>query len=379
MNKTLIGILSVLVVLLVACAPAQEQKAEPEAKPVEKGEVVFGWLGPLTGGAATIGVPVKDAVELAVLEINANNVIPGKTLKMIYEDDSCDPKKSTTSTQKFVDVDKVAAIVGGLCSGTVLADAPIVEGKVLMMSFSATNPKIKDAGDYIFRNVPSDNGQGTAAANLMQKLGYKKVGIIHIQNDYAVGLTDVFKGEAKKLGFEIVATETYNPDDTDFKTQIAKIKAKRPDALYMVSHPADAAIVLKQISELGFKVPIVGADASKDDAVISGAGKAAEGLIVTLPGVPKSPELEKFASAYKAKTGKEFSAYTPEAYDVVYILAKACAATDCTSTAMKDYLYGMGKYTGASGTYEFDKDGEVDKPYDYFVVKDGKWEAYVAS
>ncbi len=359
---------------LAACSQKVEQMEE------KKATVTFGWLGALTGSAATIGVPIKDAVELAVEEVNANNIIPGKKLSMIYEDDACDPKKSTTSTQKLVDVDKVTAIIGGLCSGTVLADAPIVEdGKVLLMSYSATNPKIKDAGDYIFRNVPSDNGQGAAAAALMNARGFKKVAIIHIQNDYAVGLTDVFKAEAKKLGFEIVASETYDPADTDFKTQLSKISAKSPDALYMVSHPADAAIVLKQAAELGLKIPIVGSDSSKDDAVITGAGAAAEGLIVTLPGVPKSPELEKFASSYKAKYGKEFSVYTPEAYDVVYILAKACAATDCTSTAMKDYLYKMGPYTGASGAYEFDKDGEVQKQYDYFTVKDAKWEKYAAS
>ncbi len=383
MNKTLLGILSLLFVFLVACAPAQEMKAEPkveEKKAVAPAEVTFGWIGALTGGAATIGEPIRNAVVLAVEEINANNVIPGKKLNIIYEDDACDAKNSATAVQKLSNVDKVTAIIGPMCSGATLADAPIIEeAKMLTVSYSATNPSIKDAGDYLFRNVPSDNGQGVQAAALINKLGSKKIAIIHIQNDWGVGLLKVFKSEAEKLGLKIVATETYSPDATDFKTQLAKIKAAKPETLYMLSHPTDAGIVLKQASEAGLKIQIIGADGSKDDAVISAAGAAAEGFIVTLPGVPKSSELDKFATAYKAKYGKEFSAYTPEAYDVAYILAKACAATDCTSTAMKDYLYKMGPYTGASGTYEFDQNGEVDKPYDYFTVKDGKWEAYIAS
>jgi branched-chain amino acid transport system substrate-binding protein len=160
---------------------------------------------------------------------------------------------------------------------------------------------------------------------------------------------------------------------------LSKIKSKQPEALYLVSHPADAVIALKKIDELYLKVPVVGSDSMKDDSIISGAGKAAEGLVVTLPGVPKSAELEKFSAAYKAKYGREYEAYTPEAYDVVYILARACASTDCTSTAMKDFLYTMGEYKGASGVYAFDKDGEVQKPYDYFVIKDGKYESYVVS
>ena len=406
MNKLILGILSVLLVFLVACAPAPEVEAEPtveevapevEAEPtveevapevevaepeetveVAPTEVTFGWIGPLTGSLSTLGVPIMESVKLAVEEINANNVIPGKTLKIIYEDDACEPKDSTTAVQKLVNVDKVTAIVGPTCSGPMLADAPILEeNKVLAVSFSATNPSIKDAGDYIFRNVPSDNGQGVAAAEIVQGLGATKVAIIHIQNDWGVALKNVFTAKAEELGMEIVAVEPYNPDETDFRTPVTKIKASNPDVIYMPAFTTDAVLLLKQLDQAGLEVPLVGADGSKDDAVIAGAGAAAEGLIVTLPGVPKSPELETFAAAFQAKYSKEYSAYTSEAYDVTYILAKACAATDCTSTAMKDYLYTMGPYKGASGTYEFDQDGEVDKPYDYFVIKDGKWAEYI--
>ncbi len=358
-----IGILAFL--LLSACV---------QVTPAQTKEVLFGFIGPLTGNIASIGAPTKDAVELAVQEINSANLIPGKTLKIIYEDDACDPKKSTNAMQKLVGVDKVSAVIGPFCSGPVLAAAPIAEeNKVLIMSYSATNPKIRESGDYIFRNVPSDANQGVAGANIVKKRGAQKVAIIHIQNDWASALVDVFKAEASRLGMEVVAIEEYAPDDADFKTQLAKIKEAKPDALYMLSHPADAVLVLKQASEAGLKMPIVGADASKDDTIIAGAGADAEGLTVTLPAVANSSEFEKFAAAYKAKTGKENIAYAPEAYDVVYILAKACAATDCTSTAMKDYLYAMGSYTGASGTYEFDENGEVEKSYDYFQVKNGKF------
>ncbi len=181
---------------------------------------------------------------------------------------------------------------------------------------------------------------------------------------------------AKNQGLEIVAVETYDPTTTDFRTQVTKISAVKPDVIYMLSFPTDSGLLLKQLREAGLDMPIVGADASKDDAVIKTAGQAAEGLIVSLPGIPASPELESFATAYKARYGKDYTAYSPEGYDATMIIAKACAATDCTSTAMKDYLYKMGPYKGASGTYEFDKDGEVKKSYDYFTVKDGKWAPY---
>ena len=373
-------ILSILLVLavLIACAPVQPEPTATETTKLT--EVKFGWVGPLTGDLSTLGTPIKDAVALAEEEINVNNVIPGKKITILYEDDACDPVKSTNAVHKLIDTDKVTALIGPACSGTVLAAAPIVEeSKVLLFSYSATNPTIKDSGEYIFRNVPSDSGQGVAGADIVQKLGAKKAAVIYRQTDWGVGLKDVFSTQAAKNGIEIVAVEAYNSDEKDFKVQISKVKEAKPDAIYMLAFPAEAVVLLKQIREAGLTVQIIAADGSKDNTIISGAGTAAEGMIVTLPAVEKSAELDKFAAAFKAKTGKENSAYTPEAYDAVYILAKACANTDCTSTAMKDFLYSMGEYKGASGTYSFDKDGEVQKSYDFFQVKDDKFVPYTAS
>jgi len=364
--KAIIAV-SLFLLVLAGCAGTQ----------LQSNEVKFGWIGPLSGDVASLGVPVKDAAVLAVDEINQKNLLNGKKLTLVYEDDQCDPKKSVTAVQKLIGVDGVIAISGGFCSGTTLADASIVEqNKVVLMSPGSTNPKIKDAGDYIFRIVPPDSGQGAAGAQIMKNMNLKKIAMLQINNDWGEGMRGAFSAEANKIDLELVAQEKFDLGSTDLRTQIAKIKAANPEGVYIIAHPAETALALKQLNEAGIAtstIPIVGADGSKDDATISGAGGAAEGVIVTVPGVPDSPELEAFAEKWKTRYGKEWQPYTPEGYDVVMILAKACAATDCTSTAMKDYLYKMGKYKGASGTFEFDSNGEVQKPYDYFNVKDGKW------
>ncbi|MBI4150227.1 ABC transporter substrate-binding protein [Candidatus Woesearchaeota archaeon] len=373
----ILHILAVLAVIAVLVLLPACKKEEPRVTKVVQAKV--GFLGAMTGGAASIGVPTTEAARLAEEQINAQNLIPGKKLKIVYEDDQCDAKSSSNAVQKLITQDKAVAIVGSLCSGATLADAPISEqNKVLQLSYGSTNPSIKDAGDYIFRNVPSDANQGVEAAKLLKQLGAQKVAVTYINNDWGAGLKEVFVAAAAEQGMEVVAEETYEPSATDFRAQLTKVKAASPDMVYMLAYPADTGLVLKQLRELGLTLQVVGADASKDDAIIATAGQAAEGLIVTLPGVPASPELEAFATAYKAKYGKEYSAYTPEAYDAVMIVAKACAATDCTSTAMKNYLYTMGPYKGASGTYEFDENGEVEKSYDYFTVEGGKFVPYTS-
>ena len=331
----------------------------------------LGFMGPQTGDAASIGIPNRETAELALEEFNANS---GTKIEIVYEDDRCEGKTATTVVQKLIDQDKVPAIIGALCSGAMLAATPIAEpAQVVMLSYGATNPNIKDAGNYIFRVVPSDAGQGKKGAALVNEWGAKKVAVLFINNDWGVGLRDVFTSEAEKLGLDVVASEALEPNSNDARTQLTKIKDKNPDALYIPLYPAETPIVLKQAKELGFSVKLLGADASKDDTVLTNAGDAAEGFTVTLPAVPESPELAALNEKFKAKYGKDSSAYNPEAWDATTILLNACAKTDCTGPAIKDYLNQMGEYKGASGTYEFDEFGEVEKSYDLFVVKDGKF------
>ncbi len=366
-----------LVVLLPACEEKETKSKAISTKKTEKEIVKIGFLAPLTGGLAAIAEPSRDAALLALEEINTNKLVAGKKLEFVFEDDACDQKTSLSAVQKMITQDKVRAIIGPICSPSVLADASVVEeNKILFMTSIATNPAITNAGDYVFRNVPSDANQGVEGARLVQKLGAKKTGIIYINNDWGKGMKNVFAAEAKRIGLSIASIETYDKSATDFRTQLTKLKATQPDVVYMLAFPAESGLILKQARELGMTMQFVGADGSKDDSVIATAGKAAEGLIVTLPGVPDSPELKAFADKFKAKYGKEYSAYGPETYDLVYLIAKACVATDCTSPAMKNYLYEMGEYAGASGRYAFDSNGEVQKSYDLFEVRNGIWTQY---
>lgn len=338
-------------------------------------EIVFGFSGGLTGSLAQFFVPLQDTTDMVVKEINNAGGIHGKKLKVLYEDDQCDPKVAVSVMQKFIEKDKVKAVIGPGCSGAVLAVAPLVEaGKTLLMSPGATHPDITHAGYYVFRTVNSDNEQGVVAAELAQKLNVKRVGLLYINNDWGVGLTKVFKEKAQELGMDVVIEETFEQGATDMRSQLVKVQNANVDLLYMPAYEKEIVPLLKQIKELGLDFIRLAAEA-KTEAVL-GAGNAAESLIVSTPGVVNSPEFTEFQTKFKSAFGKEPGMYTAETYDVVNILAKACKATDCSSSQMKDYLYAMGEYRGASGAYAFDKNGDVSKPYDFFVVEDGKWVVY---
>jgi len=379
MKKILVLLTILVLAMFSGCTFEQrEQAAEPQVQAPSQINLAadlpaftIGYVGPLTGDVASIGVPMKETVEMVVNDLNVNGGINGRMLHVIYEDGRCNSKDAVNAAQKLMNVNKVEVIIGGTCSPEVLGMAPMAEQVgVVMISPSATNPSIKESGDYVFRVVPSDNGQAKETADLLTESDFKRVAVLYINNDWGVGLKNAFESSFEG---DIVATENFDVDGADFKTQLSKIKAMKPDVLYMMSFPKQAGIIIKQAMELGLDVPIYAADGAKDDSIIPFVESLDQDFFVILPGVPDSPELEKFAASYFEEFGKAYNAYTPESYDVANIVIQALENTDGSADAVKDYLYSMGEFKGVSGTFEFDLFGEVDKPYDVFTVENGKF------
>ncbi|MCD6099653.1 MAG: ABC transporter substrate-binding protein, partial [Candidatus Marinimicrobia bacterium] len=213
MKKIWIGIGIAVVVILVAVFFGTQTKKGPEV-------IKIGAILPLTGGAGKYGEDAKLGIELAVEENNAKGGIKGKLIKVIFEDDQSNPQQTVSAFRKLITVHGVPVIIGAMTSSSALAVAPIAEqNRVVLISPSASAPVLSDAGDFVFRNELSDAYGGVVQAELTwKKLRIKKVAIIYINNDYGVGVKDAFEKTFKKLGGEIVDSESFEPDAQDFRT-----------------------------------------------------------------------------------------------------------------------------------------------------------------
>src|SRR3989338_4967926 len=261
MKRYFSAILVMLVIFLSACA-VQQQSGEAMEKKLESSYKI-GVMYPLSGDPAAYGIPIQAATKMAADEINEQGGVNGRKVELIYEDSKCNPKDGNAAAQKLINIDKVKVIIGGVCSGETLGAAPIAEeNKVILISPSATSPDITKAGDFIFRLSPSDAFAGIVAANYaFNDLKAKKAAVISESTDYAQGLRSVFKENFAKLGGEIVADETYNPEDTDMRTQVTKAKAANPDAIYILPQTIQKGVLLvKQIKEAGLKQQILTAE-----------------------------------------------------------------------------------------------------------------------
>lgn len=158
-TKWIIGAIAIIIIVLLIVLTGGNGGDRAE------GPIKLGFIGPLTGDVASIGEPSLVAAQIAVDEINEEGGINGQPIQLISEDGKCTGVAAANAAQKLVNVDKVIAIIGGLCSGETLAIAPIAEaGKVPTISTCASSPEISTAGDYSFRVYPSDNYQGKFAA-----------------------------------------------------------------------------------------------------------------------------------------------------------------------------------------------------------------------
>ena len=141
-----------------------------------------------------------------------------------------------------------------LCSGATIPAAAVAnEQKVVMVSPASTSPKLsEEGGDYFFRVIPSDSLQGDFGAKLVYEKGARKLAVLYSNEDYGVGFNSVLMESFPALGGDVVASEAFEPKSTDLRTQLTKIKAAEPDAIYIISNsPDSAAAALKQIDELG--------------------------------------------------------------------------------------------------------------------------------
>jgi branched-chain amino acid transport system substrate-binding protein len=360
-------ILGIVIVLILIVVGISSNK-----KPAETGPIKIGFVAPLTGDVASIGQNMKMAAELAVAEVNSAGGINGRMVAIIAEDGKCDGKEAVTAVTKLINLDKVPVIVGGACSSETVAPAPIAEkAKVVMLSPLSSSPAITTAGDYIFRDYPSDAFQGVRAAEFaVNTLKAKNIAVLSCVDDYCQGVQQVFKDKAVSLGATIIVDDKYEKTANDLKTQLTKIKSANPDLVYFVGYTDGAVIGLKQAKEIGLNTKFLGGDAWNDPKIVVGAGLSAEGIMYLIPTVVKN---STFDTAMTKSGSKEITIGSREAYDAVKILAQVIAKVGTDSSKIKDALYKVQNYQGVSGSISFDKNGDISSSsYDVKVIKGGK-------
>ena len=352
--------LGLIVVLVLAALACERGGREGDSAPFR-----IGVMESLTGAGETYGTVALQAKEMALDEINAAGGVNGCLLEFAVEDSKCRAQDAITAYKKLTDVDGMKIILGTSCSGAMLGVAPLAEEDgVVLFSGLASNPDIANAGDYIFRTQISDIEVGINTGNVLWADGIRRLVTITEETDYAQGVRRTSVAQFEENGGQVVASERYTSDVTDFETHLAKLFSAGPDALHIAPQSEFAAgAIVKQARELGYEGPIYGETVTVGTTALDIAGDAATGLkAVTAapdPNNEKSQEvLANFRERYQYVT---LPWHLGSAYDDVYITAECLRQTgdDQDADGFRDCLYDI-TWSGAIGNnYSFDEKGEV--------------------
>lgn len=374
MKKIIWWIVGLVVIVIVIVAIAGV-KSSPSGSAIK-----LGFIGPLTGDAAVYGTSERNVTNMVVEEVNKAGGINGRKIEVIYEDGHCNGKDASSAAQKLINVDGVRLILGGICSVETLAAAPVAEkSKVILFAAFSSAPAVSAAGDYIFRNSPSDNDSGKIDAELLAKR-YKKVAIISEQTDYSAGLRQVLLERLPKSGITIVDDEQYKGDTKDFRTILLKVKASNPEAIYFNpgTSPQAAGFLVKQARELGITVPAYFNFFMGNVETIKIASSSADGVIFSDASglrADKKALLEQYKARFGTDPGSEYE--LGAAYDRIQIVVNALKAVGDDPDKVKSWLYSMPEYDGTIGRYRFDQNGDVvGVGFAHYIIKGGKKTLY---
>lgn len=325
--------------------------------------ILIGEYGSLTGDDATFGQSTNKGIKMAFDEINAKGGIKGKKIKLITEDNQGKNEETAKVVNRLITQDKVVVLIGEVASARSLIAAPIAQKYgIPMVSPSSTNPEVTKKGEFIFRVCFIDPFQGLVMAKFaIENLKVKKAAIFRKNGDaYSEGLADVFAAEFKKMGGEIVKDIQYQPKDIDFKAQLAEMKAKKPDVIFVPGYYGDAGNIAKQARQIDLKAILLGGDGWDSPKLHEIGKEAINGNYFSNHYTTEStdPVVVEFIKKFRARYNDEVpDGLAALGYDAAKIVAAAIErAAEVNPKMIRDEIAKTKDFLGVTGKISMNAD-----------------------
>jgi branched-chain amino acid transport system substrate-binding protein len=350
------------------------------AGPVGAQETIkIGFFAPITGPVAADGASAKQSVELALKEVNAAGGIMGKKVELVVYDDRLNPQEAVAIANKLIEKDQVVGVVSGSYSGPTRVTASIyAKAGVPMVAGYAVHPDVTKGSNSNFRNGFLGEVEGGAAGEYAVKvLKSKKPAILNMDNDFGREISAGFAKRAEKLGAKVLLQQVYKyPGEKDFRPFLTRIKEANPDLIFAAGYYDVAALMTLQAKELGIKIPILAEEGFDSPKFIELAKGTAEGIIIAtnLDRDDPRPVVQNYLKNYKAAYKIDPDMVGASSFDAFMILVNAVGRAGTTNRA--DVIKALNEtkdYNGLTGKISKFVKGEVVKPVQFQIVKNGKF------
>lgn len=363
---------SVGLAMIAATAVAAQASAKDAVK--------VGFIGPLTGGVSANGLGGRNSADLAVKLRNADAKAK-YTYQMVVFDDECKPNVAVQVATKMAADKDIIAGATHYCSATAIATVdtyhkfgfPVIVWGAVLPDITYRNK---------FAEIHRVNGtminQNDANADLISKLGYKTVAVIHDTTDYGKGHNEYFSKALAAIGkAQIVGTFGVTADQQDFTAELTRIKSLNPDVIYFGGLTPIGVRIRSQMDKLGIKAVFDGTSGIVSDAYIQGLGPLAEGTLAFREGAPteKLPGGKFFMEKYnEQKYDQPPEAYGAFAYAAMSMILDSIEKLGPDRKKVIADLANVKDRDSIVGKITFDDHGQNTVPViTRYVVQDGKF------
>jgi len=348
----------------------------------------------LTGAGSAIGTPTKLVAEMVVKKINGEGGINGRPLELVIADDEGDPTKAAIIAKKFIESDKVIAIIGPTRTDTGMAAKPIIEQmKVPTFMCVGGDPVVTVAPfRWTFKSPQRTSVAVKKTYAYMKKKGIQKIAIITSADGFGRDGKNWLEKLAPEYGLKIIAGESFQATDNDMTTQLIKIKAASPEAIICWTIGKAGSIVAKNVKQLAIQTPLFQCHGLPDPIYIKLAGEASEGN--TMPSTklmvasqlpdsdPQKKVILEFIRLYKEvyRYDHQFPINTHSGYawDAIYITANAIKKAGTNNEKLREAIEKTKGYVGVSGIYNLTAEDHNGLGTDSMVmvqIVGGQWKA----
>ncbi|HEY5597384.1 MAG TPA: ABC transporter substrate-binding protein [Kiloniellales bacterium] len=355
MTRSFMGLRSVIAgAALIAAAASWAVEAAADIK--------IGSVLAVTGRASFLGDPEDKTLKMYVDQINAAGGLLGQKIQLIVYDSAGDAEKARTFATRLIEEDGIIAMVGGSSTGETMAMLPLFEeAKIPFISLAGGIVIIEPVKPYVFKTPHTDRMACQKIYADMTARGISKIGLISGSGGFEKSMRAECMNVAKASGIEILADETYGPQDNDMTPQLTNIR--NTAGIQAVLNPGfgqGPAIVTANYKQLGITVPLYQSHGVASRKYIELAGDASEGVRLPASALliaenlpdddPQKPVVVSYKQAFETKWNEPVSTFGGHAYDGLFILVEAIKrANSLEPSKIRDEIENTKGFMGTAG------------------------------
>lgn len=359
---------------------------------------LIGALLPMSGRLKPFGQQVLNGIRLAM--DTAPETVPEKSIGMVVKDTEADPAALLTGLEELAREYRVSAIIGPLLSRQVAAAAPKSDAYRIPLLTPAASQEWAKPWRYVLRNSITTRQQARAIASYaVNTLNRKRFCILYTDDGYGAEMTQAFTEEVSKLGGEIIARASYDPQATDFGAQIrymketdlskegvlgpppqekGEVREYKPgfDAIFLPGDYDQVGLIAAQLAFFDIQgVTLLGTNGWDSPDLFKIGGKYIDGGIFVdgFFAGSSEPAIRSFVDRYRARYGEEPTLLSAQAYDSANMILASIRQGATNGETVREFVGRIQNFPGVTGPISYSPDGEPAKRLYVIQAKDGQF------